>query len=391
MPPEPSVVCPSCGAPIPLTEALTGRIRDDLRRQLTEEQAARERTLREEYDRLLAAGRKEADEAARKATTVEMQALKERVAETDAALAKAQQAELEMRRRERELEARAKTLELEVERKMAEQRRAIELETAARMAEDHRLKDAEKDRIMADLKSRLEDANRRAEQGSQQSQGETLEIELETMLRSAFPQDLVEPVAKGVRGADVLQTVRDGQARDCGVLAWEFKNTKAWNDAWLDKLKDDQRAIKADLAVIATSVLPKGVDGFGLVKGVWVTDLATAPALAAVLRFHLLHLATARASAEGRAEKMELLYAYLTGKEFRQRVEAFVEAFRTMKEDLERERRATEGLWAKREKQIQRALLAVAGLYGDIQGISGSSLPRVEMLELPPPADPEIT
>jgi hypothetical protein len=164
---------------------------------------------------------------------------------------------------------------------------------------------------------------------------------------------------------------------------WESKNTKSWSDGWLTKVREDQRALKAAVAVIVTAVLPKGVREFALTENVWVCSPSVAVGLATALRSSLVQVAAARATAEGKGSKMEGLYSYLTGAEFRQRVEAVVEAFVSMKEDLDRERRAIEASWAKREKQIGRAVQGLAGMYGDMQGIVGQTLPRVATLELP--------
>jgi hypothetical protein len=233
------------------------------------------------------------------------------------------------------------------------------------------------------LQDQIEDLKRKATQGSQQAQGEIAELGLEAVLSSEFPQDQIAPVPKGVRGADVVQVVVDSQGRGCGTIAWEMKNTKNWSDGWLEKLRDDQRGLKADVAVIVSSVLPKGMERFGRVDGVWITESQCVLGLATALRSSLIHVAQARSVAEGRGTKMESLYSYLTGNEFRQRVEAVVEAFVSMQGDVEKERRSMESIWAKREKQITRAITGLAGMYGDMQGIVGAPLPKVAQLEMP--------
>jgi hypothetical protein len=171
------------------------------------------------------------------------------------------------------------------------------------------------------------------------------------------------------------------------LLTWESKNTKAWSDSWLGKLKDDQRVMKAEIAVLASMVLPKGVAHFANIDGVWVTDFSTVIGVASALRVNLIQIAMIRIAAEGKSEKMEMLYSYLSGTEFRQKVEAIVESFVSMKEDLEREKRAMETTWSKRDKQIQKVIQNVARMYGDMQGIIGATLPKIEHLELPAPPD----
>jgi hypothetical protein len=232
------------------------------------------------------------------------------------------------------------------------------------------------------MQKQIEDLKRRAEQGSQQLQGEVQELELENLLRSKFPFDAIEPVPKGEFGGDVLHRVRTPNGQVSGTILWEFKRTKTWSDSWLVKLRDDQRTAKAEIAVIVTQVLPKGVETFELIDGVWVTHPRAALPVAAILRQTLLELAMSRQSSEGQQTKTEMVYQYLTGPRFKQRVEAIVEAFSTMQEDLDKERKAILKQWAKREEQIERVMGATVGMYGDLQGIAGKSLQEIAGLEL---------
>jgi len=276
--------------------------------------------------------------------------------------------------------------ELRLQKSLDEERRKITEEAGRRAAEDHRLKDREKDKQLADMRAQIEDLRRKAEQGSQQTQGEVLELELEQMLRSHFPADSIEPVAKGVRGADLVQRVASPSGKPCGTILWESKRTKAWSDGWIEKLKDDLRDAKADLGIIVSTALPKDAKRIDLVEGIWVCDFQSCLGLATALRVHLIQLAQARAALTGKGEKMELLYQYLSGPQFRQRIEAIVESFQAMKEDLDAEKRAMDKIWSKREKQIQRVLHGTAGMYGDLQGL-GAALPQNKLLELPSDGD----
>lgn len=210
-----------------------------------------------------------------------------------------------------------------------------------------------------------------------------MEIELEDLLRRQFLYDEIIPVPKGVHGGDVLHHVRDSGGYPCGTILWESKRTKAWSDGWLPKLRDDQRAAKAQLAILATVEMPKGVTTFTTIDGVWVTSRPCLLGLAAALRTGLIEIAAAKRTLDGRQSKMEVLYNYLSGPEFRHRVEGIVEAFVTLRQDLEAEKRATQRLWAKREKQLERAVMNTAGMYGDLGGIIGASLPPIEKLEVP--------
>jgi hypothetical protein len=280
------------------------------------------------------------------------------------------------------VEDREKTVELEVARRVDEGKGKIREEVSAQMTEEYRLKERAHEEQIKGLQNQIEALKRKAEQGSQQLQGEVLEVELEDNLAGAFPFDRIEPVAKGVRGADVLQHVRNNLGQDCGTLIWETKRTKAWNDGWIPKLKEDQREAKADVAILVATTLPKGVANFERINGVWVTNFACVLGLATALRINLMQVSGARLAAVGRSEKMEVLYTYLTGSEFRHRVEAIVESFVSMRADLERERAAVAKIWAKREKQIGQVLTNIAGMTGDIEGIAGSSLPPIPGLEL---------
>jgi hypothetical protein len=209
-----------------------------------------------------------------------------------------------------------------------------------------------------------------------------LELDLESLLRVQFPIDEIQPVPKGIKGADIAQKVHNRSGHYCGTILWELKHTKAWNDGWLSKLKDDQREVKAEIAVLVTETLPKGIESFGHIEGVWVTSSVLSIALASVLRTSLIELAQHKLSSIGKSEKMEVLYNYLSGPEFRQRIEAIVESFKSMKEDLDQEKRAMTKMWAKREKQIERIVNNTVGMYGDMQGIIGASLPQIKSLEL---------
>lgn len=208
-----------------------------------------------------------------------------------------------------------------------------------------------------------------------------LELELEGMLRAKFPRDSIEPVPKGVYGGDVLHRVLGPSAQACGTILWEFKRTKNWSDGWLPKLRDDQRAAKAEMCVIVSQALPKGVETFGFIDEVWVVTPQAVQAVATALRFTLLEISAARQATEGQQTKMEMVYAYLTGPRFRQRVQAIAEAFGAMKEDLDKERKVIQKQWAKREEQIERVMISTVGMYGDLQGIAGKSVQEIDGLE----------
>ena len=381
-----SIVCPHCKQRIPLSKALSGQVEERVRHEVASEIQAREKQLAEDYDKRLAQEKKTSAAKAKREMKTQLDAVEDELAEKRTLLEKAEKKELELIKTKRGLEEKQKRIELDVARRVDEESKRIEKTTVERVAEENRLKDLEKEKQLSDLRRQIEVLKHKASQGSQQVQGEVIEIELEEALRAVFPHDFVEPVPKGVRGADVLHRVNNPTGQLCGTIIWELKNTKSWNDGWLAKLKDDQRAQKADLAVLVSVVLPPNVRHFALLDGVWVCDRSISSALASSLRHNLIQVSLARGAAEGKADKMELLYTYLSGIEFRQRVEAILEPLIAMRDDLDRERRAMETSWTKREKQLVSVTRNLAGMYGEVQGIIGATLPAIEALALPAPA-----
>jgi hypothetical protein len=387
-----SISCPSCGKKIPLTRALRAEIESSVKEQYAETLEKRERELRAQFDRQLQQDlervQRDAAASAAKKTALELAALREQLTDQSKELAEARALELAIRKRERELERRQQDLELTVERTLDEERTRLVTEAQKRVTDEHRLKDAEKERQLLEMRRQIEDLKRKAEQGSQQLQGEAGEDQIEAMLRATFPFDTIEPVAQGVRGADIQQVVMDSRGAKAGAILWECKNARHWSDGWIDKLKADQRALRADVAVLVTTSLPKGCRRFALVDGVVVTDFTCAAPVAGILRANLLQMAQARSAAINKGANLELLHRYLSGVEFRQRVEAIVEAFERMRDDLDQERRAAERQWARRTKQIEAVTFNISGMYGDLQGLV-PSLPSISRLELPAGDAPE--
>ncbi|WP_447974781.1 DUF2130 domain-containing protein [Nitrospira sp. Kam-Ns4a] len=373
-----TIHCPACGAAIPLTEALVAQVR-----------AAVETDLKRAYEAQIQSAVKQAESRAKEQSAQDLKLLREQLAEQERKTREAQEAELALRKEKAALEARARELDLEVARRVDAEKQKLEEQLRKLAADEQALKLKEKDKQIEDLKALLEEARRKSEQGSQERQGEVLELDLEASLSRAFPQDHIKPVPKGMRGADVIQEVRDGSLRPCGTIIWETKNTKGWSPAWLAKLKDDQRAAGAGVAVLVSVALPEEVTTFGLVDGVWVTSLACYLPLAVALREQLIRTAFARQAAEGMQEKMAALYRYLAGDEFRHRVEALVETFKAMEDQLAKERRAMEKLWAERAKQIERLMTNTAGMYGAIRGAIGGQWPEIPALDLGALPSPE--
>lgn len=402
------VICPSCSYEFSLSEAVLGSLKEGVRKELSADVQKREQSLEKkgadlrsreeqlqkqaldleaEVQKKLGARLQEAEGRARKqaedSIALKFKDLESQLAEKSGALKSAQEQELELRKNQRRLKEEREAFEIEMARKLDAERTTIRQKMAEQFDEQNRLKLAEKEKVIDDLRREMEAVQRKASQGSQQTQGEVLELDFAAGLASAFPADKIEEISKGVRGADVSQTVISPTGRNFGIILYETKRTKGWANAWLPKLKEDMRNAKAVLGVVVTETLPEGIKRFGLLDGIWVTDYLSALPLATSLRWSLQQLGVVKLSQEGSMEKTAILYSYLTGAEFRQRVEGVIEAFTSMKEDLEAEKRAMNKHWAKRDKQIAQVVENMAAMYGDIQGISGNALQKIEALELP--------
>ncbi len=355
---------------------------EQLKSQLDQEKLELEQNLRQKLEGGRAELIRQTREKAREELGLELKDREAALAEAQAKVQQAQQKELALLKEKRELEEKARNIELEVTRRTQEESKKAREQAVKELDEQHRLKLLEKEQQVEALRRQIEDLKRSAEQGSQQAQGEVLEVALEELLRELFPTDAIEPVAKGVRGADVIQRVFDEGGMDCGVILWESKRTKHWSKDWLPKLRDDLRMVGASRSVIVSEQLPEHIRHFGQVDGVWVVSWACVHPVAMALREGLIALGKSRRALEGQHSKMELVYNYLIGQEFCNRVSGIVEAFVTMRQDLDAERRVLTARWKNREKQLDRVLLSTSGLYGDLQGIIGRTLPEIKGMSL---------
>ena len=415
---EPTITCPNCKQEIKLTESLAAPLVEatrsrfeqllaqkdmDVVRRENEIDVAKEKlanakkSLDDEVsvkveDQLIKERTRIIDEEtkkAKKAVSSDLAQKEKELAELQTVieinqekLAEAQSAQANIIKKERELDDARREIELTVEKGIRD--KLIETrERAKREAEESlKLNIAEKDQTISSMQSKIEDLMKKADQGSQQLQGEVQELELEENLRREFSLDVIEPVPKGEFGGDVVQRVVSVSGQPCGMILWESKRTKNWSDGWLPKLREDQRAAKADIAVIVSQSLPKGLDTFQTIDGVCVTHPRLVLPVATLLRQSLIDVAQSRQAIQGQQAKTEMVYDYLTSSRFRQRIEAIVEAFSTMQTDLEREKKVITKQWAKRDEQINRVMKSTVGMYGDLQGIAGKSLQEIESLEM---------
>jgi hypothetical protein len=412
---EPVIQCPTCRTEIKLTESLAAPLIAQSRRQFEQTLAAKDAEVAKREAALktkegeLAAAKASVDEqvaakvkAERQAIVAE-EAMKARLLAAsdieqkskelvelhevlklkDVKLAEAQKEQAELLRKQRELDDARREMDLTIEKKVQESLHAVRDKAKLEAEEVLKLRVLEKEEQIASMGKQIEELRRKAEQGSQQLQGEVVELELESLLRSKFPLDLIEPVPKGEFGGDVLQRVLGVSGQPCGTILWESKRTKNWSDSWLAKLRDDQRTANAELALLVSSALPKGVTAFDHVDGIWVAESRCAIPVAIALRQSLIEIAKVRQAGDGQQTKMELVYDYLTGPRFRHRIEAIVEKFSDMQSDLDRERKVTTKQWAKREAQIRGVIESTVGMYGDLQGIAGKALQEIEALSPP--------
>lgn len=422
---DPTVPCPKCGHEIKLSQSLTESLAapmvESARKKYQEQLAAkdadvakrdaefakRESAFREQQAALAKAKESLDEQVAAKLKTEraaiaadeakkaklmlanefdnkakELADLQSVLKQRDEKLAEAQKAQADLIRKQRELDDAKREMELTIEKSVQEKLIAVRTKAKQDAEDELKLKVMEKEMTIKAMQTQIEELKRRAEQGSQQLQGEALELELETALKTKFPTDLVEPVPKGEYGGDVVHRVMGSMQQRCGSILWESKRTKTWQDGWLAKLRDDQRAAKAEFAIIVTQVLPKEIESFGQIDGVWITTQRSMIPLAIALRQSLVEVSLARQTGEGQQTKKEMIYQYLTGPRFRLRVEAIVEKIADMQQDLEKERKTMTKLWAKREEQIRSVIDSTAGMYGDLQGIAGKTLQEIEGLDM---------
>jgi len=318
----------------------------------------------------------------------QLRLLQQSASENEEKLKLARQKEFEFLKKEQEIKNKEQELEIILQKKLLEERNVLLQQIRKEEEGRNSLKETEYQLKLKELEKQLEDQRklaeemkRKAEQGSMQLQGEVQELLLEEMLRDYFPYDSIGEVGKGVEGADCIQIVRNAIGNDCGKIIFESKRTKTFNAAWIDKLKSDMRNKQADVAILVTQVYPKEMSCFGEKDGVWVCSFSEVIALTTALRHTILRIAETKKAEENKGEKMQMLYSYLTGNEFRQQIETIVEGFLSMKNSISKERIQMEKLWKEREKQLEKVLLSTSGLYGSIKGIAGASIGEIPLLE----------
>ncbi len=412
-----TIVCPNCKIKIDLNEIQYHELEERLRGEYQLELEAKDRSYQESLEKLKA--REEAikeqqerfDEALKKATKEQLKVEKERLThalkeqfleeyrdaealmkkeleEKNEKLKELNKSKAKIEQLKREKEEALSLAKLEAELALNRQLQIEKVKIAKSLEEQNELKLKQKDEQIEQMKRDIESAQRKAQQSSMQTQGEALELAIESWLASQFPFDTIEEIKKGAFGADCIQRVHTREVQNCGVICYESKNTKAWSDGWITKLKQDMLGVNADIGVLVTSVYPKEMKRMGFVEGIWVCSLEEFKGSASLLRESLIRTHKVAMSEENKADKMSLLYNYMTGNEFAMQMSAIVEGFMSMQSELDKEKRSLMASWKRRQKSIDGVLANTTEMYGALQGIAGAgAIGHIEALELDVPKD----
>lgn len=347
-----TIICPHCQQEFPLTDALSH-----------EYEIKAEAKIRQAVELQIRDKTNEAEELKK-----QNRALQEQL--------------LELNKSIREIQRKNEERELENQKKLVLEEEKIRAEVKSKVEEEHTLKDAEKDKLISDMKRDLDETKKRLEQGSQQTQGEVLELEFQKTLHSEFPLDSISEIKKGLHGADILQVVVDKNNQECGKILWETKNGE-WSNQWQAKLREDQRNAGAELAGLVCTNLPKDIKNFTYKDGVWVSSFSASLSLAYALRFSLIHVNKVRMTVAAKGEKKDELFDYVTSLQFTHRVEAMMDSYQEILEDMEKEKRWFVSKWARQEKSVRTLMEQTGSIHGELAGIVGKALPTVANLELP--------
>jgi len=372
-----TIKCKYCGREIEISEALQHKIEEQV---LAVERAKHRKELAETQKQ----SEKKAFERLQKDYALRFKNLEKEKDEERERNSKLLKQLEELSEEIRKLRRKDEERELEMKKRLADEEEKIRENTRKQAFEEHELKDREKDKKFSDALKQIEQLKAKIKRGSQQTQGEVMELEIEEVLRKEFPDDDIAEIKKGQRGADILQRVIDKKGRECGSILWELKNAQ-WHEGWLAKLREDQRQAKAQLGVLVANNPPEDIKTFTYRDGVWISNRKFVVALALALRFDLIHLHHEKLIGVGKNEKMEILYQYLTGTEFKHRIEAIVESFTNLQRDIEKEKRYFNVKWARQEKEVRKIVDNTHGMYGDLQAVTGRALQQIKSLELPQP------
>jgi hypothetical protein len=368
-----TIKCPNCQTDIDVNKIIYQQLEDKLKRATAKQLKLEKQRIQEELKQEILEEQKEL-----------MVLLERELEEKSNQVKELNRSRAKIARLEREKEEAESKAKVEAELALSEELQRERAKIAKELQEQNELKLKQKDEQLEQIKRELDNAQRKAKQGSMQLQGEALELAIESWLGSQFPFDNIDEIKKGAFGADCVQRVHTREIQNCGIICYESKNTKAWSDGWISKLKQDMLKVNADIGVLVTSVYPKGMSRMGFVDGIWVCSLDEFKGSASLLRESLIRIHKATQREENRADKMSLLYNYMTGNEFSMQLKAIVDGFIKMQEELNKERRSLMASWKRRQKMIDGVLANTTEMYGALQGIAGSSsIVHIDALELP--------
>ncbi len=370
------IKCPNCGNEFELNESLKSEVEKELRSKMVDWQKKKE----EEFEKQKIILINETIQKTSGENAAKLKSLEEEAVLKNKQLQELQKKELDLLRHKNDLEEKQKNLEVEIEKRFLQKRKEIEDTAIKREQELFDLKTKEYKLQMDQQQKLIEELKRKSEQGSMQLQGESQEVLLEQILKENFPYDNIEEVGKGVEGADCIQVVRNNRGIECGKIIYESKRTKAWSNSWIDKLKYDMRNSGCDVAILVSQIFPKDMNSFGEKDGIWICNFKEVVSVSYLLRSGILKVNDAQKGQENKGEKMQMLYDFLTGNEFKGQMEAIVEGFMAMKLSISKERIQMEKLWKEREKQLEKVLLNTSGMYGSVKGIAGASVNDIPLL-----------
>lgn len=403
-----TIKCPKCDFEFLPDEAISHRLEEKIRLELEDKQKQKDLVF-EEKEKALAERAKKIElvqndlvgtinkqvaaklpefekkfkEDAEKEKADEISSYKKMLDDKNKKISELSEGKIKLMEDKEKFEEEKRTFSLKLKEKEEEITKQVKEDLTKETNEKHQFEMAELKKQLEDVRKVNAELDQKLKQGSQQTQGEVLELELEDMLRQEFKLDEIIPVAKGVNGADVTQNIKDKLGQTCGVIVWEAKRAKDWKKGWISKVKKDRNSQKANMAIIVSTVLPKGVKHFDVIDGVWVSDFSSVIGLTRALRRGILDVYSAKQAAVGKNEKMEMLYSYLSGVEFKQKIECIVDTFSEMKSTLDKEKLSYTKMWKTREEQINKVVDSTVGMYGSLGGLMGNALPKIDILELP--------
>lgn len=233
----------------------------------------------------------------------------------------------------------------------AETKRNAEVARAKReAAEDAREKEQLKHTVeMSRLQSKVDDLNRQLEKKSGEQFGEEGELDLYAELVREFPSDDIERIGRGVKGADILHTVMDGE-RTAGCIVYESKNVSTWLNTFITQAKKYHTQYETPYVMVVSRVFPKKQRGMCVVDDVPVVEPRLAATLASVMREGILEIAKLRLTKVGADDKARELFAFVVGNEFQTRFRDMADAVEGLQNIQKAERTWHENQWSKQSR-----------------------------------------